>query len=437
MLTLLSMLCRSLFWFPVWQLLLSLRNPALLLPAAGILLGSSLLSSCGTRYLRLKLYPRKRLAAQISFLIMSACAVLCAVCCALLKIQPAVCILLTVCTFLGTHRKNDAPPESLFTVNSYAVFLSVSVIVSFMLSAAHLPANMSLTLAVVGTVSALFFLQRNQYMLRRYINRRTNIETDVPQEIRRGNLMLVGGIILLLAFVFLFREPLLHLLTQIRKCMIEIVSGILHLLHRVILFFSGNDVPLPEETEEIVEEAEAFPVPEKTNPLWNLLWIPFFAVAWIIWREFLSDWVYDIRIAVQDLIARLRHADPEKTAVRRTETDEYYDNEMTVARETRSRHRQRAWRRALRQWQAMPESSEKFYAGYRLLLDAPCWQAELLHPSDTVLEIREKWAAYYTPQEALDAVTDDFHADRYAENGLPPEAIADLTKALQCIRHTT
>ena len=437
MLTLLSMLCRSLFWFPLWQLLLSLRNPQLLLPAMSILLGGSLLSSCVTRYLRMRLYPHPKRAAWLSFLIMSACAALCAAGCALLHIEPAVCILLSACTFLGTHRKNDAAPEKLFTVNSYAVFVSAAVIVSLMLYAAHLPADTSLTLAVVGTVSALFFLQRNQYMLRRYINRRTNTETNVPQEIRRGNLILVGGIILLLAGVFLFREPLLHLLAQIQKLMIRVVSGILHLLHRAVLFFSGNDVPLPEEAEEIAEETEMFPVTGKTNPLWYLLWIPFIMVTWIMWREFLSDWVYDIRILLQDLIAKLRHTDPEGRAVRRTETDEYYDNEMTVSREARSRKRQRAWRRALRQWQAMPESSEKFYAGYRLLLDAPCWQADLLHPSDTVREIREKWAAYYTPQEALDAVTDDFHADRYAETGLPPDAIADLTKALQCIRHIT
>lgn len=63
MLTLLSMLCRSLFWFPLWQLLLSLRNPQLLLPAMSILLGGSLLSSCVTRYLRMRLYPHPKRAA--------------------------------------------------------------------------------------------------------------------------------------------------------------------------------------------------------------------------------------------------------------------------------------------------------------------------------------------------------------------------------------
>ena len=66
-----------------------------------------------------------------------------------------------------------------------------------------------------------------------------------------------------------------------------------------------------------------------------------------------------------------------------------------------------------------------------LLSNAVCAAA----PESEVLGVDQMESAQ--PQEALDAVTDDFHADRYAETGLPPDAIADLTKALQCIRHIT
>ena len=58
----------------------------------------------------------------------------------------------------------------------------------------------------------------------------------------------------------------------------------------------------------------------------------------------------------------------------------------------------------------------------------------MLRQSDTVREIRDKWAEYFTPDSALDAVTADFHADRYAEQGLPEEAIRDLAAALERIR---
>ena len=58
----------------------------------------------------------------------------------------------------------------------------------------------------------------------------------------------------------------------------------------------------------------------------------------------------------------------------------------------------------------------------------------MLKDADTVREVRDKWAAYYKPEKLLDAVTADFHADRYAETGLPPEAIADLWTALTYIK---
>ena len=201
-----------------------------------------------------------------------------------------------------------------------------------------------------------------------------------------------------------------------------------------------TEEPIPDNpadaVEEVIEEEPALapPVPGKTNPLWLLLWIPVIAVAYKIWREFLSDWVYDIRMLLLDFIARLRKSDQEGE-IRRSESADFYDTETNVAREKSDRSKQRTWRRDFRRWLSMPDGREKFYAGYRLLLEAPGWQEHPPLGADTVREIREKWAAYYTPKEALDAVTADFHADRYAESGLPPEAIADLDKALRCIRN--
>ena len=55
MLTVIPIFCRCLSWFPVWLLLLSLAPPAAMLPAMGILLGGSLLSTFCGRLLWLRL----------------------------------------------------------------------------------------------------------------------------------------------------------------------------------------------------------------------------------------------------------------------------------------------------------------------------------------------------------------------------------------------
>lgn len=433
MLTVIPIFCRCLGWFPVWLLLLSLAPPAAMLPAMGILLGGSLLSTFCGRLLWLRFPYKKQLAFRLSKLLMLILAALCAGGCMLTGAGPAISILLAAATCIGTNRHLNAAPDQIFTVNSYATFLTAMVIASILLAAAHLPAHGNLVLGTAGIISALYFLLRNQFMLRRFIARRSSTDADVPQDIRRGNLMLVTGVIVLIAAAFLFRTQLVSLLTWLHHGLQQIVYAFFRFLFHIAEQFEGNPA---DAVEEVIEEEPALspPVPGKTNPLWLLLWIPVIAVAYKIWREFLSDWVYDIRMLLLDFIARLRKSDQEGE-IRRSESADFYDTETNVAREKSDRSKQRTWRRDLRRWQSMPDGREKFYAGYRLLLEAPGWQEHPPLGADTVREIREKWAAYYTPKEALDAVTADFHADRYAECGLPPEAIADLDKALRCIRN--
>lgn len=433
MLTAIEMICRVLSFYPLWLLLLSLCPPDAMRPAMGILFAAGLVTAFGSRLLRQKLRHRKRLAFWLSALWMAVSAALCAYLCLMPADSLAISILLAAVTVIFTHRKADADNGELFGINAYVAFLTCSVIASVMLWAAHQDLHLSLTLSVTGGVSAMYLLLRNQLMLQRLVNRRSAAETAVPAEIRRANLMLVFGIIALLAVVFIFHTPLVHFLEWLHQSMIKLVYAVGRFFYHLVDRFSGE---VPEDAQElfIEEEAEMPPLPQKSNPLWLLLWIPFIAVAYIIWREFLSDWVYDIKMFLIDLSARLRKRDSENGAVRRTETEEYYDTETTLRREKKDRSRRRTWLRALRQWQGMPENSEKFYAGYRLLLAAPDWQAGLLQKSDTVREIREKWAAFYSPEHALDAVTEDFHSDRYAERGLPQEAIRDLENALMQVR---
>lgn len=438
MLTVLSMLCRCLGWYPVWLLLLSMNAdtnaPAVMLPCMGLLFGGSLLSSGCSRSLRLRLISRKKTAFRLAVILVILSVLFCAAGCMLLGIHPVLSVLLSGITVIGANRKNDSEPDQLFNVNAYAAFLSGTVISSVMLSIADLPAQRDLTLCTVGAVSAIFFILRNQFMLRRFVRRRSGGNSEVPQEIRRSNLYLVLSIIILLTVLFAFHEPLIAVLKQIQEWMIAAVTGFFRLLNRIITALSGNTPPAEAAEDILTEEPEMLPT-GKTSPLWLLLWIPFIAVAYYVWRMFLSDWVYDFRIFLRRLAEKLLGNTQESNAVRSAD-DAYYDNESTVQREESSRHRQRAWRKALRKWNTLPDDRDKFYKGYRLLLDAPCWAPHPLKPADTVLEIRKKWAAYYQPSDALNAVTADFHSDRYAENNLPPDAISDIAAALACIRHT-
>lgn len=435
MLTGISILCRCLGWYPIWLLLLSIGESAAHVPAMGVLLGCSLLSFGCIRWLRLRLLYQKKITSRLTVFPVIIFTILCTSGCMLLGVESILSILLSGITIIGTSRNNDAEPDHLFTNNHYIAFLSGTVIATIMLSIAHLSMLYHLTLCVVGVVSAMYFLLRNQLMLRRFVRRRGGSYTDVPQEIQRGNLVLVGSMIALLAIIFTFHEPLTALLKQMNEWMIGLIAGCFRLLSRILTFFS-NETPLEEAAEEMIEENMELPPTGTSSPFWLLLWIPFIVIVVYIWRMFLSDWIYDIWILLRQLAAKLRKNTSAANDIHLTEDGAYYDTESTVLRETSHRQQQRAWRKALRKWNAMPNHPDKFYAGYRLLLEAPCWQENLLRQADTVQEIRDKWAAYYLPPEALDAITADFHNDRYAENGLPPEAIQDIAKALACIRHT-
>lgn len=434
MLTFIALICRALGWYPLWLLLFTLDGRGDMFPAMGVLFGVSLVSAGCLRILLLRLYAHKRLAFLLSLLQTFLAAAAAAAGCRLLGCGMFISILAAAVTVISTHCRLRGETDTLFPVNAFAAFLSGVAVSTAMLRIAHQTTYIMQTIAVAGFVAALFFLLRNQLMLRRFVNRRSSTATDVPQEIRRSNLLMVGGIIALLAVVFIFHEPLVRLLLQIQNALIRLLFAlagfILHLVERL----KGD--PPSEILEETAEDVTRRLASGSHSPLWLLLWIPYIAVAVFIWREFLSDWVYDIRMLLQDLRARLRKQDKAAAQIRRTEREEYYDTETKLKRENKSSRLKKEWRRALRRWQSMPDGSEKFYKGYRLLLDAPCWTENLLLDSDTVREVREKWAAYYTPQDALDAVTADFHADRYAEKGLPAEAIRDLTAALVCIRNT-
>lgn len=426
-----ALLCRCLSFYPVWLLLLALHRTGGFLPSIGVLLAVVLLPAGCTRickeHFRSGSSAGRAIAGTVLLLSGAAGVYLVrqlsgSLFTGLVTVFPAL---------LVTQRKLEAEPDELFQINAYAAMLSGCVIVTAMLAIADLPYHISLTAGVIGLISAVYFLLRNQFMLLRFVNRRSTGEADVPQDIRRSNLGLVCGVIILLAVIWLCRVPMLHLLQWMQEAARQLAIWLLEGITRLFAWLGGK------APEQAMEEAGEMPgemrYGGKSSPLWLLLWVPVIWVAWYMWRTLLSDWGYDLRLWMTRLLRRFRRQEDAETLRLRQEQAEYYDTETLLAPARSAKQRRRNWKKELRSWQKTADSAEKYYQGYGLLLRAPCWAEEELRGSDTAQEIREKWMQAHLPRELLDAVTDAFHADRYAEQGLPPGALSALAHALSTV----
>lgn len=420
-------LCRTLAWSPFWMLILSLRQPDILLPCTGILTAAAALTALAVRAFRLHFRPLP--AAICSLLLGLPAAVLCGDLLWTMGGSIFSACLLTAVTFFAVIRGVESEPDQLFPVTAYTAFLTGMVLVYALLHSAQLPVSGAYMLGITGLLSACYFLLRNQLMLLRLAGRRSAISGDVPADIRRGNLLLAAGMILLLALVFCFRAPLVQLLHLMQDGARRLAFAILTAITKTVSWL-GGDAPVTEDAQPDPDTLRE--LSGKSSPLWLLLWLPILAAAVYIWNIFLSEWFYTFRELLAGFILRLHGDAPEKTDVKAPpEEAAYFDTAVLTRPERSQRQKRRSWRKKLRAWERMPDSREKFYAGYRLLLEAPVWAQSELRDADTVKEIREKWLRQHTPENLLDRATDDFHAERYAQQALPPQAIESLAKTLK------
>ena len=450
LLTAVSIFCRSFAWFPLCIMLPSLRAESgenrilqglleevpmtlhseaqILLPAWIVcILSFALQMTARSLGQRFRTSPRRAFAMKLAAAVPAAALSVFAV----YRISGSLfnAVVLTAAAVLLPLHGIDNPPEKLFMQPHYVAFLTAVVLSVLTLHITGLPMRTGWFFAVTAVISALFLLLLNQFMLLRLVNRRSNAETPVPREIRRSNLIMVLGMIGLTAMILLFRRQLAAILVWMRDTA-AIAGG------RLLLLFLGIGKEEQLDAEEISEEGENMLLQAgEFNPLWTLLWIPILFVAWVFWRQLLSELVYELRNLIGRLIAFLRGETGTRSRQKRiADSDEYYDTETTERRPVTKKQKKRLWRQKLRAWKALPDSGEKFYAGYQLLLTAPAWEAGELHDSDTVQEIREKWLTHHTPENALDAVTAAYQRDRYAERGLPEKAVAELAAALDKLR---
>ena len=193
LLTAAAILCRALAWFPVCILLPSLRaqegelrfvkafldgalipldsEKQVLLPAAFVCCMSFIFQliarAVGQRFRTL---PRRVLLLKTAAAIPAA--VLTTLAVYRLNGGMFIALLLTAAVVLSPLHGIDREPDKLFERPHFVAFLTIDVITAIMLQAAALPVHMNWYLTVTVTVSVLYLLQRNQFMLMRLVNRR-------------------------------------------------------------------------------------------------------------------------------------------------------------------------------------------------------------------------------------------------------------------------
>ena len=434
LLSALALFCRSAAWFPLWMLLFSLTPRRALPLSAAALTVCGMLISMLSRQLHIRYRIERTRAGILSLLTALPLSALCGYAVLLLTGGLTVTVTVTALHCIMSLRKADADADELFAVRGYTAFLTGSVLVPVMMYFAKQEIPVNLLIGVIGAVSAGFLLLRNQFMLLRLVNRRTNIDTDVPQEIRRGNLLMLLGITVLPAAVFVFRAPLLALLQQMADTALLLLGMLLRGIAGLVAWL-GGDAPLSDQAEAAQAAEEQLTPPGSASPLWALLWIPFFAVTCYVWHMFLSGWAEAIRDAFGTLMLRLTRPGQFAGAGKNASGAEYTDTE-TAAHPVRTGTLRKSWKKQVRKWQRMPDepAEAKFYAGYRLLLDAPAWERGSIKESDTALAVCGKWEKQNAQTPALLVpVTDALHTEKYAEQGLPDGALRELEQTLRAM----
>ncbi len=422
-LTALALLCRALAWFPLWMPVLAVSQPEpTLLAASGILLAGGLLCQLWHRFLAEKIYSDSGRVFRLNLLGLLLLTGGCGVLVRLLTQQTFASVLLACVTLPALSHGADRDPGRLWTDAHFIAHLTGAVVGGALLSVADLHVSAAL-LPVVMLCACGFLLLRNQTMLIRLISRRSTGQTDVPADIRRSNLMLVLGCILLCAAVLLLRGPVTALLGMLGDALKTLIRLIFLGLSRLTAWLGGSTPEEPTETEEPGGAAQI--LQDDGSALWSLLLIPLIPFVIHIWKQFIGDWVFDISEWLRDFLARLRGGRAVSAAAP-GEASEFTDTEaLARPQQSTDRSQKKHWLRDYRKWRKTPDSAEKFYEGYALMCQAPAWGDSPPAPSDTALEIAGK------RDGTLDAVTEALHRNRYAQQPLPDSAVTEIGTVLE------
>lgn len=429
-LTILTLLCRSAVGFPFWLLILSLRTGDQTVQAAccGILAAGAFAVMLWRRF-AVRRFSAKQAFCLTGVLLLLTMALSVFL---LLRLVPGSYIIvgtLPVFTLPAMLYGSDRPVSALFTGSHLTAFIIGVLFDTLLQSLTTLPFPMPLICAVTAAVCVLWLLLRNQLMLNRLVQRRGDTAGEVPADIRKSNLRMVVFTVLLLAFTLLFRRNIYRLFTMTGDALALLVRKLLHGLLALIRWLSGDGA---EEAGEILQQEEEEVVPQDGSALWSLLLLVFVPVVVVIWKNLISDWIFDLREAWRRFCSRLAAKRRAGRPAAEKDNEEFTDTESDARPVRAERRQRRSWNRSLRAWQRQPDSDAKFYAGYALMLEAPAWENGQPRPSETAAEIRQRWQESHA--DTFGRVTEDLHADRYAETGLPQGAVSDAAEALAALR---
>ncbi|MBQ5334722.1 MAG: hypothetical protein J6Z45_02105 [Oscillospiraceae bacterium] len=427
----LALLCRSATGLPFWLMMLALRTE----DAAAQAECCAVLAAGGFLLMLLRrFFLRKYTAMKAFWLTVPVLLLIFAVCTALMLRQVpgayAVIGILPAVTLPALLKGAERGPAGLFSVSHLTAFLTGAALSVAVQSLTKLPVSGQLLVAVTASVCALWLLLRNQLMLERLVRRRADAGGEVPADIRKSNLTMVTVTVLALLPVFLFRSQIYSGITMFADSAVSLMRWLWRGFLKAVLWLSGEDesLDLPDESQSPGE----VPYRETGNPLWSLLLLLLIPFVIVIWKNFISDWLFDLREAIERFINKLRENRRSAEPAAAADSGEYTDTETDIRPENAARRRRRSWIRTLRAWQRLPDSGEKFYAGYALMLEAPAWESEPPRPAETSAEIRQRWQEQH--EDIFGKVTEDLHADRYAQTGLPESAVSDAADALGRLR---
>ena len=421
-----ALFCRALSWYPVWMLVCALFQPSqpylAHITALSAICGTvSGFLICGVRTKRGRKHP---LCIAVSVFL---CAAAGYIVYQLTNASvPAFTLPLTILLPALTAFNKDS--DQLFSPTRFGASNIGAVLTIGLLYTASLHVPITETAAVCAMMAVCFLLLRNQSMLHRMVNRRANTETAVPREIRQSNLRMVILLMVLLTAVFFLRDGILQLLQWGGSAVGTVLSVGFSAVRKFFEWISSGSTS-PADPAEAGGGGGMQAQAEGDHWLINLLIIiPTLIIAVYIWKQFLSDWISDLRDAIAAMIIRLR-AKRKGSGTHSSEDGAFTDTESAAMPESPRKRRMRQWMKALRAWRRLPDEPEKFYAGYRLLLEAPAWTSA---PSDadTARELCAKWHIQMPARPTLDAPTAALEQDRYALEGLPASAYADIAEAL-------
>ncbi len=312
----------------------------------------------------------------------------------------------------------------------YLVMTGIYAGALFILWAVRLPMDAPSFVLVFLAATAIYLLVSNQSNIDYMMQRRRHALSHLPEKIRRYNILLVGGIFVLLLALFLLKDWI-----------ILGIAGLGELLRRALVYllnmsFSDGEAPLPDDPG--ANGGEDFPLePGEPNPVVQAVLTLAVAAVLIFlvvyYRRSILEAFQNLYRWVRDAVYRLFHKD--RAAVRVDDSSEYYlDLEETLLpAEYTARRRvvsgMRQWRRAVKEYSRMADGPEKFRRGYALIVEGLTLRQIPIRQSDTTLEIMDK-SAEALPPSSLAIPTAGYNALRYGERTIPLEQIGQIDALL-------